>query len=150
MADTRLRTVLIADADAALASRIATALEPEGYEIVHARDGREMAARLRDRLPDLLVLDIRLPLADGWNIVARLHEDPVSRDMPVVLLVTDAQEADVWRGWELGIATFGSKNLEAVRMLPRELRAKIRRIFKSIDEDSRRGLRRTGGAYGCI
>ena len=81
-----LETVLVVEDDPHSAELLSVYLEGAGYRVAHARDGAEgleLARRLR---PRAVVLDILLPRLDGWDLLARLKDDPATADSPVVVV----------------------------------------------------------------
>jgi CheY-like chemotaxis protein len=67
------RVVLVVDDDTTLCRFIADALEPEGYSIVRAADGRRALAAVEDANPDLILLDVNMPGIDGWKVLSELR-----------------------------------------------------------------------------
>ncbi len=81
----RLR-LLVVDDEANVAFGLKALLQARGYEVELAHDGGEVLDRLqRDPLPDLLLLDLEMPVFDGQEVLARMREDPRLRDLPVLL-----------------------------------------------------------------
>lgn len=119
-----MRTILIADRDPATVARLRQELEPEGYRILAATDAEEALALLRHEGVDLLILDT---LTEGFPILER-RESP-TRHLPVIMMGADIPEQAIFRGWELGVDTYQSKNESAVPRLAAEIRVKVRRIF---------------------
>lgn len=81
--------ILIIDDDAAVRRMFGSKLASAGFEVLYASDGntgREMARRIQ---PDLILLDIRMPGADGYTIVQRLKQEKVTKDIPVVFLTNE-------------------------------------------------------------
>lgn len=81
--------ILIIDDDEAIRRMFGSKLASAGFEVLYASDGntgREMARRIQ---PDLILLDIRMPDADGYTIVQRLKQEKVTKDIPVVFLTNE-------------------------------------------------------------
>lgn len=66
------------------------ALEVTGYEVAVAYTGGDALAQARSRVPDVIVLDLRLPDLTGWDVCAALHADPCTANIPVILLTAAA------------------------------------------------------------
>jgi two-component system, chemotaxis family, chemotaxis protein CheY len=80
--------ILIVDDDENILSALGELLELEGYPVEKARNGREALDRLgasRDT-PGLILLDLKMPVMDGWQFLAERAKEPSARDVPVVLL----------------------------------------------------------------
>jgi len=78
--------VLIVDDDPDLVETVAMMLESKGYEVGKAYDGVEGEESIKERRPDLLVLDVMMPRKDGYKLCAELKADSATRDIPIILL----------------------------------------------------------------
>jgi DNA-binding response OmpR family regulator len=78
--------VLIVDDDPDLVETVCMMLEDKGYEVGKAYDGVEGEEAIKQRRPDLLVLDVMMPRKDGYKLCAELKADSATRDIPVILL----------------------------------------------------------------
>ena len=129
-------TILVAAADAALSMRICGALRERGYNVCTAQNSDAIRTQIRTVSVDLLVLGHALP-GDNWLLTLQwLRNDPRTSVLPVIVLTGGMEEADVYQGWQAGVDGFQSTRQSALPALTQELLAKIRRIFRSIEEDS--------------
>jgi DNA-binding response OmpR family regulator len=78
--------VLIVDDDPDLVETVSMMLEDKGYEVGKAYDGVEGEEAIKERHPDLLVLDVMMPRKDGYQLCAELKADSATKDIPVILL----------------------------------------------------------------
>lgn len=122
------RRILIADDNHDHVVLTLDALGPtivDDAEVRVARDGREALALLFDErwVPDLLLLDIQMPLADGFEVLEQLKEDEHLRSVPIVMLTSSADERDRSRSLGLGSERFVTKPVDAVAL--RELVSQI-------------------------
>ena len=78
--------VLIVDDDPDLVETVAMMLESKGYEVGKAYDGIEGEESIKQRRPDLVVLDVMMPRKDGYKLCAELKADSDTRDIPIILL----------------------------------------------------------------
>lgn len=78
--------VLIVDDDPDLVETVCMMLEDKGYEVGKAYDGVEGEEAIKERHPDLLVLDVMMPRKDGYQLCAELKADSATRDIPIILL----------------------------------------------------------------
>ena len=85
--------ILIVDDDAGIRDTIAEILGLEGFGVSLAREGLEGLLRIQERRPDVIVLDRFMPGLDGLRFVERLRADPLTRDIPVVLMTGLAPDA---------------------------------------------------------
>jgi CheY-like chemotaxis protein len=115
--------VLVVDDDAVIRQLICVNLELEGFEVHTAEDGQDALDKVRDVDPKVVTLDIMMPRLDGWETAARLHNDPDTAHIKVILLSARAQEADLRRGHGIGVDAYLTKPfdpddlVEAVRRL---------------------------------
>ncbi len=101
--------VLIVDDDASIRSLLEVTFMTEGLEVQTARNGQEgLEAALMDP-PDCIVLDVMMPVMDGWDTAARLKEEESTRDVPIIFLTARTQDSDLRRGRQLGAAAYVTK-----------------------------------------
>jgi two-component system phosphate regulon response regulator PhoB len=97
----------------------------EGFRTTGIRDGREALDRIRRDNPDLVLLDLMLPGLDGLEICRRLKEDPVTKDLPIVMVTAKGEESDVVLGLGLGADDYVVKPFS-----PRELVARVKAVLR--------------------
>jgi DNA-binding response OmpR family regulator len=97
-------TILIVEDEHAVARGIQYALQQEGYEVAVARSGEEGLDIATHQAPDLVVLDVRLPGMDGFEVLRRLRA--AGAKMPVLVLTARDDEVDKVIGLELGADVF--------------------------------------------
>ncbi len=88
------RTILIADDSNVFRQLEAKLLESRGYNVVHAADGIETLRRAVDDKPDLILLDIQMPVMDGVQVLATLKKQEETCDIPVIVVTTIGREKD--------------------------------------------------------
>ena len=81
-----MKTVLVADDEFDLAETLRAILAGEGYAAEVCSDGRSTLARLREHKPDLLLMDVMMPLLSGYEVLRALRQDPGLDGIPVVLM----------------------------------------------------------------
>jgi DNA-binding response OmpR family regulator len=101
--------ILIADDDEDILELVRVRLGRSGYETVLTRDGAEALAAARDRQPDLALLDVSMPVMDGYAVTRALRSDPATAHIPVILLTARVQQADVDTGFEAGADDYVTK-----------------------------------------
>jgi len=92
-------------------------LTKRGYEVSIAVDGAEGVAMTRSTRPDLVIMDMSLPVMDGWSATAELKADPVTRPIPVIGLSAHAMAGDRDRAMESGCDDYDTKPIELDRLL---------------------------------
>ncbi|MCH7839540.1 MAG: response regulator [Planctomycetes bacterium] len=94
------------------------------HGLVHATTGQEGLAQARAHRPDLILLDMGLPVMDGWEVAQRLKADPETRAIPVVALTAHAMSGDREKCMEMGCDDYMAKPIninELVAMIKRHL-----------------------------
>lgn len=109
--------ILITDDDPVIIELLQVNLQFEGYDVITAADGQEAVERAHDEHPDLMILDIMMPRMDGWTARAELLKDPRTAEIPVIFLSARAQQADLRKGYEAGVAAYVTKPFEPVELL---------------------------------
>jgi DNA-binding response OmpR family regulator len=111
--------VLVADDEEDVRALVSLRLEQAGYEVIGAADGREAYELALDRLPDLAVLDVRMPLVFGYELVRRLREHEEMAKTPMILLTASADEEEMMRGFEVGADEYITKPFNAQHLASR-------------------------------
>jgi CheY-like chemotaxis protein len=111
-AEAGVSRVLVIDDDPDLGRVVRRVLELEGYDVVLSDDGlRGLAAAQRQR-PDAIVLDLMMPVMDGYQVLSELRDDPRTKDVPVVVLSAVALEETRERVEAAGASAFLAKPFE--------------------------------------
>jgi DNA-binding response OmpR family regulator len=113
MSDAR---ILVVDDDQVIQQLLKVNLELEGYRVAVASDGEEALDLFGGFQPQLVLLDIMMPKLDGWE-VARQLRDREGGPVPIVLLSARAQESDVQKGNDLGVAAYVTKPFDPIQLL---------------------------------
>ncbi|MCA9474563.1 MAG: response regulator, partial [Nitrospira sp.] len=95
-------TVLVVDDEKDLLDLVTYHLEKAGLKSLAARDGETALQIAKDRLPDLIVLDLMLPGLDGLEICRKLRKEPKTAHMAIIMLTAKAEEVDRIVGLEMG------------------------------------------------
>jgi len=111
--------VLVAEDSRTLRSILRGQLREHGYQVIEAHDGAEAVAVCRRERPDVVLLDVEMPLMDGHLVLANLKRDPVLADVPVVFVTARVTTEDVVQGLDLGAHDYLRKPFEAPELLAR-------------------------------
>jgi signal transduction histidine kinase len=118
--------ILVADDRPDNVTLLARYLEYEGYEHVPARDGLETLDKVRDELPDLVLLDVNMPFKDGFTVLEEIRNDPAVQHIPVIILTAARLDAtDVQSGLNLGADDYVTKPFDRHELMAR-IRTKLR------------------------
>jgi CheY-like chemotaxis protein len=104
---------------------LARRLQRKGYTLVIAPDGAQGLAKARSELPDLILMDMSLPVLDGWAATRALRADPELAGIPVIALTAHAMAGDYERCMAAGCDDYDTKPVELVRLL-----SKIERLLQ--------------------
>jgi two-component system alkaline phosphatase synthesis response regulator PhoP len=122
--------ILVVEDEADIRELVAFSLVNFGsFEVVKAKNGVEAVAVAKAEIPDLILMDVRMPRMTGYEACARLKEIPETRDIPVVFLSAKGQEAEIQQGIEVGAVEFILKPFA-----PDELTVKVRDILKRLEK----------------
>jgi DNA-binding response OmpR family regulator len=132
-------TIMVVEDEAAVARGVQFALEREGYSAVVVPTGEEAISRLGELAPDLIVLDVRLPGIDGFEVCRQLRRETRA---PVIFLTARADEVDKVVGLEIGADDYLVKPF-SVRELVSRVKSLLRRAYGELaDTQTGRTLRR--------
>jgi adenylate cyclase len=114
-------------------------LEAQGYEVVTAGDGLEALGKIRELLPDLVLLDVMMPKLDGIETVKRLKADPALPFIPVILVTSKADDSDVIAGLESGGDDYLTKPVDHAALSAR-VRAmlRIKALHDTVQDQAKR------------
>lgn len=111
-----VRVLLVEDQDE-LAEVVTLNLKLAEFEIVRARDGAEGVELARGEDPDIVLLDVMMPVLDGWQVLRRLKEDERTREIPVIMLTALAEEHDLIQGHLQGAIRYITKPFEMTELV---------------------------------
>ena len=92
-------------------------LRRKGYEVIVAKDGAQGIEMTRREDPTLVLMDLGLPVLDGWEAIRRLKQSPDTRDVPIIALSAHAMAADRERAYDAGCDDFDTKPVDMPRLL---------------------------------
>jgi two-component system KDP operon response regulator KdpE len=119
------RKILVVDDEERMVRFIRLNLEHDGFQVIEANNGAQAIDRLRDTLPDAILLDVMLPDIDGFEVLKMIRE--VSQ-APVIMLTAKGEEDDKIRGLELGADDYVTKPFS-----PRELVSRLKAVLRRVD-----------------
>lgn len=117
--------ILAADDDATTTAIVRAVVTQNAMTCHVARDGREAIEKAAELLPSAIVLDVNMPHRDGFEVLQALREDERTASIPVLMLTSLQQEADVMKGFRLGADDYVVKPFN-----PMELLARIKRLVR--------------------
>jgi CheY-like chemotaxis protein len=111
------KRVLVVDDNAVNRRLLQVLLRYRGYEVCEAASASEAFAVVRETLPDLILMDLRLPGMDGLTATQKLKDDPATCDIPVVAVTSYAMKGDEERAREAGCCAYVTKPIDKTRFL---------------------------------
>jgi DNA-binding response OmpR family regulator len=118
------KKILIADDEPNIVMSLEFLMRRSGYEVATAADGDETLRLLAEFNPDLVLLDIMLPLRDGFEVCQKIREDPRWHQLKIVMLTAKGREVEVTKGLALGADAYVTKPFAT-----RELLAQVQRLL---------------------
>ena len=122
------RNILVVEDDNNISDLIRMYLEKEGFEVRIAADGGKAVEEFKAREPDLVLLDVMLPVLDGWGVCAKIRE---TSKCPIIMLTARSQEMDKVTGLMTGADDYVTKPFS-----PAELTARIDALYRRIGSDT--------------
>jgi CheY-like chemotaxis protein len=89
----------------------------DGFEIIVAEDGEAGCAKAREEHPDIVLMDLDLPVVDGWEATRRLKADPVTSDIPIIALTAHAMSGSREKALAAGCDDFDTKPIDFDRLM---------------------------------
>lgn len=123
-----MKKILIADDKATSRELLRTVLERQGYEVMEAADGEEALQKALAQLPDLILLDLQMPLRTGYEVLEELRKDPRQAALPIIALTASAMQGDRERALAAGFTGYLAKPVALVH-----LREEVQRLLPTKD-----------------
>ena len=130
--------ILVVDDEEDLLELVRYNLLKEGYRVTCVATGDEALKAARKQPPDLIVLDLMLPLIDGLEVCRRLKGDSKTRDIPIIMLTAKSEESDMIAGLERGADDYVTKPFS-----PRVLAARIKALLRRKEAERQADLEAT-------
>ena len=112
-----MSTILLVEDNEMNRDMLSRRLQRRGYEVLIAVDGAEGVRLAQEQAPDLVLMDMSLPVIDGWTATRQLKSDPLTRAIPVIALTAHAMAGDREKAIEAGCDDYDSKPVEFPRLL---------------------------------
>jgi len=120
------KKLLIIEDDNFLAGLYTTKFELEGYEVIACDDGEKGLKTAKEKMPDVILLDILLPSKDGFEVLKELKREAGTKKIPVILLTNLSQKNDIQKGLDLGAVDYLIKS----EFMPSEVIIKVNKYSK--------------------
>jgi len=121
-----MKTILLVEDDPFVVDIYTTKLKSIGFSVDVAEDGEEALRKLKEKKPDLMVLDIVLPNIDGWELLKKIRTELGLENLKVVALSNLSQKDEIQKSLELGVIRYFVK----ANFTPGEVVEEIKKILK--------------------
>ena len=118
-------SILVVEDEPAIQELIAANLQMAGHRVLRADDGEQALLRVRDQVPDVILLDWMLPGVSGIPLARRFRADERTREVPIIMLTARSEEVDKVAGLEAGADDYVTKPFS-----PKELMARIKAVLR--------------------
>ena len=137
------KKILIVEDEANIRELLRLYLEREGYTVLEAENGVEGIKKWKSDKPDMLLLDVMMPVMDGWEVCREIRAES---DVPIIMLTAKGETADRVSGLEMGADDYIVKPLEMPEVI-----ARVRAVFRRIaPDDAREKLSFDNLAYDLV
>lgn len=109
--------ILLVEDDEMNCDMLSRRLQRKGYEVLIARDGEEALAKARSEAPDLILMDLSLPVLDGWEATRQIRAVPEMQAIPVIALTAHAMDGDQAKALAAGCDDYDTKPIEFSRLM---------------------------------
>ncbi len=124
------KKILIIDDEIEFVDMISMRLQASGYNVVAVYDGDSVLNKVRSEKPDLIILDVMLPKADGYQVCELIKKDPIVSKIPIVVLTAKDPSREVDDIRKTGVEDCFIKPFD-----PKQLLAKIKQLIKNPSQD---------------
>ena len=111
--------ILVVDDEINITQILEFSIGAEGYEVLTALNGEDAVDKARRELPDLIILDVMMPKIDGYEACRILKANPLTKNIPVILLTAKGREIDKRLGYEVGAADYIVKPFSPNKLIDR-------------------------------
>lgn len=112
-------SILIADDEGDMLISLEVLFKRAGFSVRLARNGEEALSQVQDHAPDLLLLDVMMPILDGFSVCQALRADPRFAALPIVMMSAKGRDADRIKGMALGATAYVVKPFSTRELLTR-------------------------------
>jgi two-component system cell cycle response regulator DivK len=111
-----VHTILVVEDNEMNRDMLTRRLERKGYSVITAQNGAEGCELARSKNPDIILMDISLPIMNGWEATQRIKSDPITRRIPVIILTAHALATDRAKAFEMGCDDYDTKPVDFFRL----------------------------------
>lgn len=112
-----MRKVLVVDDLQSELDRISCLLQKAGIDVVKAQDGEEAIQKIQEEIPDLVILDVIMPRANGFEVIRELRDDDRTKSLPIIICTQKNTDIDKIWGMEIGADAYVTKPFDSQQLL---------------------------------
>ena len=101
--------ILVVEDDDANQELVTRFLKRDGHTVIHSTDGLSAVELAQSQKPDLILMDLNLPLLDGWEATRQIKSNPQTRNIPIIALTAHALADEVMRAMQAGCSSYETK-----------------------------------------
>lgn len=130
--------ILIVDDSRLIAHVAKTILTKQGHEVILAQDGLAGLQAAKSEHPDLILLDLIMPVMDGYQVCQGLKEEDSTKEIPIIMLTSKAEPADKVKGLELGALDYVVKPFDEGELIARvNIQLRLKQLYEALQEKNR-------------
>ncbi len=130
--------ILIVDDSRLIAHVAKTILTKQGHEVILAQDGLAGLQAAKSEHPDLILLDLIMPVMDGYQVCQGLKEEDSTKEIPIIMLTSKAEPADKVKGLELGALDYVVKPFDEGELIARvNIQLRLKQLYEVLQEKNR-------------
>jgi DNA-binding response OmpR family regulator len=103
------KTILIVDDEAYIVTSLEYVMQSAGFEVAVAYDGEEALAKVTEKVPDLVILDLMMPKLDGFEVCKKIRENPLWKGIRIIILTAKGRDIERKKGMSLGADDYMTK-----------------------------------------
>lgn len=109
--------VLIVDDEPFNIDVLEQALDGTDYQVTRASNGQEALGKIHSEQPDLILLDLMMPIVDGFQVLAKVKDDPMLRDIPIIIVSAEHDSKSIVKGIKQGAEDYLTKPIDTAQFL---------------------------------
>jgi diguanylate cyclase (GGDEF)-like protein len=130
--------ILIVDDSRLIAHVAKTILTKRGHEVILAQDGKAGVEAAKSERPDIILLDLIMPVMDGYEVCEHLKQDDSTKDIPIIMVTSKAEAADKVKGLEMGALDYVTKPFDEGELVARvNIHLRLRELYDAVQEQNR-------------
>ena len=130
--------ILIVDDSRLIAHVAKTMLTKRGHEVILAQDGKAGLEAAKSEQPDIILLDLIMPIMDGYEVCEHLKEDDSTKEIPIIMVTSKAKATDKVKGLEMGALDYVAQPFDEGELIARvNIHLRLRELYEAVQEKNR-------------